>query len=711
MALVIKNKISSYTKENRVLIYQKEKKIRGSHYSIYSDGTIEIRGKLLSSTKFTIPKDLFQWFEISNPSRIFYVEIKLFPINTYSADIKARFLCEKYGTFIQFLEQLDLKIGEQVLFKLDFRNSNIKPTPKFHKTLALLELHSLPSIETLTYLFTGGKGNREFSLYKDNRNVLFVKANGTLRDGGSVSLSQELGYYIEDWFEKDHLVYASKDKEEAKIIESRIIRKNTTRHLEKCIYFPYQGKSKPISFVISSHEFQLTRDAIQDFDIKQSLTEKGISISRFKSHSLLIGNHCDYKFEAKIRKIAHQFSSNYDWFNSPEVYLEFNNQNYTIQGNFKTVDNIITERNLLKILLMEIKTSDKNLGSELEYAIASILHTKSMFNRDYVFPILFINQDTKRLNGSLIITENFGFSCGIILIGPEKASSLQESPQKLLSILNDYTEKMNILSKERSKLIHPISGNITTNILLQKEAYQLLANSKLSENKIIPIYCLLMGITLTDFWLLYRYFRESINNCQMQNQSDFGILQDVEKKSPNLAIFDYLHNLLVEKGYFALLALKSKLPQNEDLHILLQNQDLILERFPACIKIRDIWKRKRGKGTAYEHEIRKKLIKNGYQVASNVMLSNLSKPFEVDHLAFKNNAITLVSCKDRRNISYEPDLPHLIREAANVLEFRKNLLNIDTAILYVKVNPNFFHNQQLLFGQKPWVKNVEIIIE
>lgn len=152
---MLKNKNTIFSEENRMLIYQKEKKIRGSHYSIYSDGTIEIRGKLLSSTKLTIPKDLFQWFEISNPSKIFDVEIKLFTINIYSADIKAWFLCKKYGIFIQFLEQLDLKIGEQVLFKLDFSNSNIKPTPKFHNTLALLELLPLPSIETLTYLFTG----------------------------------------------------------------------------------------------------------------------------------------------------------------------------------------------------------------------------------------------------------------------------------------------------------------------------------------------------------------------------------------------------------------------------------------------------------------------------------------------------------------------------------------------------------------------------
>ncbi|MGC9778107.1 MAG: hypothetical protein HZR80_02575 [Candidatus Heimdallarchaeota archaeon] len=710
MTLVLDKKIYSHDEQRGELIYHKEKKVRGNSFSIFSNKVIELKGKLSKSNELTIPKDLFRWVNLKKSPLVLNVKLKSQIKITDYIDTQIELRKNAYGNYIRNLSNHYFTMGEQVQYQIRL-DEFFSPTSLYYKAIELLDNIKLPPPNSIELLFKGGKGKRKFEIYKDSRNILYIKAKGMLKDGGSISLSGEFGYYIKDWFKNTHLVFASKDKEQAIVLESRIIRKDSSRSPEKCIYFPYHGKRKSISFIFSSHEFQLTERALQDLNIKQALVDRGIPISRFKSHSLIIGNHCDSKYETKIRKLTQQISTNQDWINFPEVYVEFNIPNDNNMGNSKIVDNIITERNLQSILLIEIKTSEKHLGSELECAITDLLHTKSKFNRDYVYPLLFINQDIKRLNKSLILTENYGLSCGIILIGLEKISSLQYSPQKLLQIMIDFSKKQKLLSKKNSMLVHPVSGEITTNKHLKKEAYNLLANSNVSRNSLISRYCLLMGITITDFWLLYNHHEKLVNKNQKLNQNDLGILQDAIDEPLTLSIFDILHNLLVEENYFALLSLKSKLPQNYDLKILIRNQQLILEKFPACVKIHDIKKRKKGKGITYEREIRDRLIENGYQVASNVILSNLSKPFEVDHIAFKDNKITLVSCKDRSNISYEPELPHLIKEAANTLEFRKNLLNADKAVLYVKVNKTFRENQQNLFGEIPWVENVEIRID
>ena len=245
---------------------------------------------------------------------------------------------------------------------------------------------------------------------------------------------------------------------------------------------------------------------------------------------------------------------------------------------------------------------------------------------------------------------------------------------------------------------------------MQNEALECLSVITSLNSPNITEYCLLMNISVTDFQLLYSYIKDVVNRESQQTNVDLGVISEKVIEPNRRTVFQMIHSFLVEKDYFGILELKYQLTQNSNLLVLLQYKKQLQEKLPLSIKVHDI-KNRRGDGTTYEQEIRDRLITEDYQVASNVFLSNISKPFEIDHIAFQNDKMILVSCKDRSNISYEPDLPHLIKEAANLLEFRKNLLNADKAILYVKVNKSFLESQQSLFGVTSWVDNVEIHIE
>ncbi|MBD3190452.1 MAG: hypothetical protein GF308_07400 [Candidatus Heimdallarchaeota archaeon] len=103
------------------------------------------------------------------------------------------------------------------------------------------------------------------------------------------------------------------------------------------------------------------------------------------------------------------------------------------------------------------------------------------------------------------------------------------------------------------------------------------------------------------------------------------------------------------------------------------------------------------------------LEQEGYQVASNVMFRQVGKFFEIDHLAFKDEEVLMISCKDRSNYQYLPSTYRKIRGAANHLEFRQQLLKISKGRLFIKVKTMYYKTLKERY-EGIWTPNTRIII-
>ena len=439
MTLVLGNNISKTMKMEKELVFQKDMTSKKNGFSIYSNGIIELKGRILKNSIINIPKEITQWFEIGNRSNILQIQIKSVSAGTHYLNILIKITKIKNGIYIHLSNSSDFQHREIIICQINMiNNSYFIPTKKYQKALTLLNSVQLPNVCLLTPIINGGKGNRKFTIYRD-KGLLFIKAIGTLTDGGSISLSYQLNHYIKDWFKKSELVIASKDGEETMIIETRIIRQHTGRKPEKCLYFPYCGKRKSITVLFSSPDFELTEIAEKDLQLMSLLECRGLSLKTLKSYSSALGDHCDFSYELLVRNIIKQFATTRDLILLPEVLLNFNNSDENINGNRKIVDVIAVNKRLQFLLLCEIKTSDKTLSSELEYAIADLLHTTRKINKFvYVFPFLFINQDILRLHTHFQITKQYGLSCGVLLIGLSATMNIRDSLDLIIDTMLEY---------------------------------------------------------------------------------------------------------------------------------------------------------------------------------------------------------------------------------------------------------------------------------
>ncbi|MGC9778229.1 MAG: NERD domain-containing protein [Candidatus Heimdallarchaeota archaeon] len=132
-------------------------------------------------------------------------------------------------------------------------------------------------------------------------------------------------------------------------------------------------------------------------------------------------------------------------------------------------------------------------------------------------------------------------------------------------------------------------------------------------------------------------------------------------------------------------------------------------KLPADIQIRGTIDA-HGAGKNFEQETRVELENEGYEVISNVKLSQKEIDIELDHIAIKDDELTIVSCKDQSDYKNPQKLAQHIKESASVLEHRMNLLNFDNALLFVKVMPKYYENMGNKFSNYYQIKNIKIHI-
>ncbi|HUT82596.1 MAG TPA: hypothetical protein VMZ29_15475 [Candidatus Bathyarchaeia archaeon] len=90
-------------------------------------------------------------------------------------------------------------------------------------------------------------------------------------------------------------------------------------------------------------------------------------------------------------------------------------------------------------------------------------------------------------------------------------------------------------------------------------------------------------------------------------------------------------------------------------------------------------------GSHFERYIENLLIKENFQVSSNILVRCCGKEFELDHLATKNNKLEIISCKDRTNWK-SSSIDEEMKKYLIKLNFRRKIFGIDKGRLFIKTN-------------------------
>ncbi|MCE7744827.1 MAG: hypothetical protein GPJ52_06795 [Candidatus Heimdallarchaeota archaeon] len=146
-----------------------------------------------------------------------------------------------------------------------------------------------------------------------------------------------------------------------------------------------------------------------------------------------------------------------------------------------------------------------------------------------------------------------------------------------------------------------------------------------------------------------------------------------------------------------------------DIHEDPEINELISERLSPEVEI--IGQRAiRESGVKFELEVKEILEEEGFTVIPNVVVSYSGRRMEIDLIAVKDGEIEVVSCKDRSGSTNSWSVSTDIKNAANRIEFAKDLLSADRGTQYTKVNPKISERVQDRFHNKPWAENVNIKI-
>ena len=136
------------------------------------------------------------------------------------------------------------------------------------------------------------------------------------------------------------------------------------------------------------------------------------------------------------------------------------------------------------------------------------------------------------------------------------------------------------------------------------------------------------------------------------------------------------------------------------------SKKLILEKLPRNFRLISLLGINHA-GSTFEHEVHQLMESQGYNVVMNVLLGYFGRKMEVDLLGVKNDDIVIVSCRDASSVKCLMSFRLDLKQKACRLEYRRTLLNADSAYLYVKVTQEVYQKVKEFEGK--WVDKVEII--
>jgi len=621
---------------DRICIFRQQKKVRGTSFRIFSDQTIEFKGSS-STLGVLITSNAKKWVNLPNSKNDFRINV----IANYEwenenegknriENLKSEIVHDNYTPRICPIEvnmELLESLRNKNLIKCEItgiidNKFQLNSTDYFKEALRIRNAIDIPCLNELTLVTSGGQQNATFEIFQDENGGVFISSKGIMDNYGDISLSSEIGRYIENWFGNEELFLAALNNEMPIIIPSKVkVRTNRVGRSDlsnKLIRFPYFNANvcEKINVVITNPNLKLSEKAISDYKIKENLIKKGISIDSIKTSHDWGRVHIDSFMEQEVKKMIFELFNQDGFsliFNEVEIAAQENNLT-AYKSNRKKLDMVVIPLQKEKInsplLLIEIKSSSKH-SQQTKETIAEIKNLQEKLGCN-VIPIVFINYDIKGMKTKLSVTEKFGELNGVILIGKQEFSEIKETPSKFNTRLTEY---MNFIQKRNNGLVCASSYN---------------------ENIV-----------------------QSIINFGSKN--------------------------------------------------LLEKLELFKLNFHYGFKIEGFIE-PNSNGQTFEVEVKEELENEGFQVISNLQVSYKGILIEFDHVAFKGDIITIVSCKDRGDYMNSAKLAQKIKIAANVLEHRQRLFKFANAILYVKVKHEKVDSMKNVFTSINTRNNLEIRI-
>jgi len=676
--------------DRKKLLFHAEKPKRGVAFEIYIDETLVIKTKL-TQPGIHIPIQVLQWIELEKATTEEQPKITAdIHIEGYNQEydfVKNQEITiekETNGWYVKnpktnkLLDEIFKRVGKRVICTI----KGVQTTRTFFQAKELLEKVTIES-NPIQMLISGGSRGTTFNIYKTKAGILQIECDCSMDCSGRIEMSDELGRYINGWWDMKELFVVGKFNNVQTVL--RWWQRKKDKRIIKHIIIPYSGVRKQVKVVFSHPVFTLSDQAKQDLKLTKKLQQKGFAIKQLTTNWSVNSQHKDREFEQKVWQILKKAFLMQDISFYTEVKVSCAHPPAIV----KCLDGMIVYEDFLG--LFEIKTSTKIKNNILDEVIGELLHLQDQLQSKNIFSMLFINTEVTTTEQARIITKLYGIANNIILIGREEVEVLLSNPKLLL-------ERLEIMQTEHQKkntkelIIHPETLQVLPTKKLEGEAYAILEQLIQTPEKsfeLIEQYCFLMNIPIADFHVLYNK-----NVKQNEGNTSIELAMKRRKTSSKAIIFEMkplqnLHSDLIRNNSRTILEEKCKRKANVDYSVLLKNFTTLLTTLPPSCRVIGFKYLRREQGAVFERNTRNLLEDMGFEVISNVLFSYYGKHFEIDHLAFKDKTIQLISCKDRSSFRYLPNLYSKIIFAFGQLYLNQKTLYNAKGKLHIRVKKEF----------------------
>ncbi|MCE7744327.1 MAG: hypothetical protein GPJ52_04240 [Candidatus Heimdallarchaeota archaeon] len=684
----------SYLNEfaTKKILYKAGKPERGTIFEIYTDGTIKIIRKLTLAS-LHIPVRIQNWMDIVRSSKENKNSIRVTIIvndhnrnNEIISNQIATLEKKKDEWFLELSNnnEIKMRIAQYRSSKVTCIIYGLKPAKLFYKNKELLKHNSVKEEKNIQWLLGSKRRGSSFNIYQTNTKQLQIECFCWQGKSGQIELSQELWRYVKDWWKlKNRYVIGAIDDGTKSVL--KFSQRKKKKRLVKKIIIPYNGKRKKIKIVFTHPVFELSENAKKDLTLTKELQQAGYNIKQLTTNWTDKPRHKDEEFEEKVWNILKCAFTEAD----SEIFPEVKITTAFTPKITKRIDGLLVRKELLG--LIELKTSEDIKNSELDEVIGELLLLQENISEKKIVTLLFINTEVTTTEQARIITKLYGIANNIILIGREEVEVLLRNPKLLLERL-EIIQTVHQKKNTKELIIHPETLQVVLTKKLEGEAYTILEQLIQTQEKsfeLIEQYCFLMNIPIADFYLLYNK-----NVKQNEGKTSIELAMKRRKISSKAIILDMkplqnLHSDLIRNNSRTILEEKSKHKATVDYYVLLKNFTTLLTTLPPSCRVIGFKYFRREQGAVFERNTRNLLEDMGFEVVSNLLFSYYGKHFEIDHLAFKDKTIQLISCKDRSSFRYLPNLYSKIIFAFGQLYLNQKTLYNAKGKLHIRVKKEF----------------------
>ncbi len=675
--------------KRKKLLYSYKQPSGGTAFEVYTDGTLIVKTKI-TSNGLNIPKMAEIYFDCSKLEKKSQNipttwEIKRENGKTEVVQGKSKIGVYKNSYFIQQIadegyRKIKTRIRATCTIQVISKRFH---TSFFQKLAKLRDNMLLESREKLEPILFGGEKNTEFTIYRNFTGQLFIYSKVSYNQN-KILLSDEIARYIENWHNnREEYFVCSFNEQPAMVVKAKSRPGNREGRSFKEIFFHIQDIPEESFIYFTNIDLKLSKNAIQDLQLKQNLLQKGYSIKQLTTNWLDKPKHKNENFASDVWTIIKQAFTDKE----AKIFSEVKITCASKEEQTKVVDGLLVSEKFLG--LIEIKTSEKIKNTVLDEVIGELALLQEQLGSKKNFILFFINAEVIASKLKKNITKLYGMEHNIILVGKKELSVLLMNPKLLLERVREHLYLLDEKSSQ-SQIYHPTELTLTSKESLEKQAYSLLEKLSLNSHEslsLIEQYCFLMNIEKSDFFKLYKLLNEQLSK-KIASVKDLSIRRMLSSRH----IFDceillLLHTeLSLNSNYLILEEEKNKgLKFAEEYSILLRNWNVIMNSLPSMCRILGFKILQSGTGIVFERQVLKLLEREGYQVVSNVLLSLHGKHFEIDHLVFKNDSMEIISCKDRSHYQYIPNLYSKIALALGQVILYRRIFKKSNGQLFVRV--------------------------